>query len=49
MRHEFDAIIVGGGFFGCSLALHVVGSLATASTFQVGASWYEGSDLPVIS
>ena len=34
---------------GCSLALHVVGSLATASTFQVGASWYEVSDLPVIS
>lgn len=23
MRHEFDAIIVGGGFFGCSLALHL--------------------------
>ena len=26
---------------GCALLLHVVGSLATASTFQVGASWYE--------
>lgn len=25
---------------GASLCLHVVGSLATASTFQVGASWY---------
>lgn len=23
MQHEFDAIIVGGGFFGCSLALHL--------------------------
>lgn len=26
---------------GCSLAVHVVGSLATASTFQVGARWIE--------
>lgn len=26
---------------GSSLVVHVVGSLATASTFQVGASWYE--------
>lgn len=26
---------------GCALLLHVVGALATASTFQVGASWYE--------
>lgn len=25
---------------GCSICLHVVGSLATASTFQVGASFY---------
>lgn len=29
---------------GASLALHVVGSLATASSFQVGASWYEVSN-----
>ena len=28
---------------GCALLLHVVGALATASTFQVGASWYEVS------
>ena len=28
---------------GCSLALHIVGSLATASSFHVGASWVEGS------
>lgn len=26
---------------GASLCLHIVGSLATASTFQVGASWFE--------
>ena len=35
---------------GCSLCLHIVGSLATPSTFQVGASWYEipvSSTLPV--
>ena len=29
---------------GCGLAIHVVGALATASTFQVGASWYEVSN-----
>lgn len=36
---------------GCALTLHVTGSLATASTFQVGASWYEipeSSTLPVV-
>ena len=27
----------------CALFLHVVGSIATASTFQVGASWYEAA------
>lgn len=26
---------------GCALLLHIMGALATASTFQVGASWYE--------
>lgn len=30
---------------GCALALHVVGSLATASTFHVGASFYAVSGL----
>ena len=29
---------------GSSLALHIVGSLTTASSFQVGASWYEVSN-----
>lgn len=33
---------------GCALALHVVGALATASTFHVGASWYAAT-LPVVS
>ena len=28
---------------GASLQLHVAGSLATASSFQVGASWYEAN------
>lgn len=28
---------------GCALLLHIMGALATASTFQVGASWYEAT------
>ena len=34
---------------GCSLVVHVVGSLATASTFQAGAAWFEVPGLTNVS